>query len=239
VTCLQRGVVALAVTGRLATGGPGITRARAQQLARRELARSIYRPSLLARWWQDIKVWLASLVGTSAGGSPSWWGLTLLAIVLLAVVAAVVFWLGPTSIGRPYRDRAVLGEGKQSAADYRAAAERLAAAGNYRDAVAERMRAIAAELEEREILPPRPSRTAAELAAEAGLAIPAERRALEASAVLFDRVRYGGRAAREADYAHLGELDSRIRAAWPDGPHGLALAHAAPPRDGEPAGRGR
>jgi hypothetical protein len=193
--------------------GPGITRPRGQQLARRELARTIYRPSLLTRLWHDIERWLSSLVSGQSAGSPSWWGLILLAVVLLAALAAVVFWLGPTRVNRQVRDRPVLAAKPRGAADYRAEAERLATVGDYRAAIIERLRAITIDLEAREILLPIPARTAMELAVEAGGAFPAEAASLASAARIFDDVRYGGRTGTERGYDRIRSLDLRLRAA--------------------------
>lgn len=206
---------ALAATARHV---PGITRARAQQLARRELARSMYHPSLLERWQHDLGNWFNSLFTFTVAGGSSAAGFILLALVIAAILA-VLFWIGPVS-GRAGRRQGqpVLAGRPRSAADYRAAADLLAAAGSYAEALAERMRAIAAELEARGTLPPRPSRTAAELAAEAGRLIPAEAPALQAAARLFDRVRYGGRVATQADDRQVADLDRRISATRPASP---------------------
>ena len=144
----------------VADSGPAITRVRGLQLARSELARSIYRPSLLTRWWHDIESWLSSLVNGQSAGRPSWWGFILLAVGLLAVAAAVAFWLGPTTMNRQVRNWPVLDAKPRSAAEYRAAAERLVATGDYQAAIVERLRAIAVGLEAREILLPVPARTA-------------------------------------------------------------------------------
>jgi hypothetical protein len=204
--------------------GPAIARLRGQELARRELARSIYHPSLLARWWHDLGRWLSSLVNGQNAGSPGVLGLALLAVALLAVVAAVMYWLGPTRVNRQVRDRAVLDDKPRSAAEHRATAERAAKAGDYQAAIIARLRAIAVDLEEREILLPIPARTARELAAEAGLAFPAESAGLASAARLFDDVRYGGRAGTERGYHRIRALDVRLRA--------VQAAPAEPARSG-------
>jgi Domain of unknown function (DUF4129) len=195
------------------SGGHAITRTHGQQLARSELARAIYQPSLPARLWHDIEHWLSSLMSGNSTGIPSGLGLVLLAVVLPAAVAAVVFWLGRTSTGRQIRHRPVLEARPRSAAEYRAAAERLATAGDYQAAIIERLRAIAVDLEVREILLPMPARTAAELAAEAGAAFPAEVASLASAARLFDDVRYGDRTGTGPGYDGIRALDIRLKAA--------------------------
>lgn len=196
--------------------GPGIGRLPARDLARRELARSLYRPSLPARIWHDIEHWLSSLVGSGPQGRLSWWGAVLLGVLALAAVSAVLFWLGPTRLNRQLRRQPLIGGRPRSAAEYREAAERLAAAGNYQGAIIERVRAIAADLEARRVLPPHPARTAAELAAEAGLTFSAEAAGLASAARLFDEVRYGGRAGNAAGYTEVTALDVRLQGAAAD-----------------------
>jgi hypothetical protein len=201
------------VAGTAVGHGPGIGRLRGEQLARRELARSIYRPSLLTRVWHDITHWLSSLLNTNAAGSPSWWGLVLLAVAVAAAVAVVVYWLGPTRAHKQARGRAVLDGKPRNADDHRAAADQLAASGNYGEAMIERIRAIVADLESREILLRRPARTARELAAEAGAAFPAESSELADAALQFDDIRYGGRAGTESGYCTVRDLDLRLKTA--------------------------
>lgn len=195
--------------------GPGIGRDQARELARRELARSIYRPSLLSRVGHDIARWLSSLFNPVRGGELNWLALALLALVLAMAVIAVVYWLGSPAGGRRSPPAPVLGGRPQTAAQYRSAAEQLAASGNYREAIVEIVRATAADLEARDILPPKPARTADELAAEAGLAFPDESAELMAVTRLFDEVLYGGRPGSQTSYDRARTLDSRLASARP------------------------
>jgi hypothetical protein len=187
--------------------GPGIGRDQARELARRELARSIYRPSLPYRLWHDVLNWLSS-----PGGLGSW-GVLALAIVVLAAIGVTAALVGSARRSRRIPGQPLLGDRPRSADDYRAAAERLAAAGDYGSAIAERVRAIAADLEARATLPPGPARTAIELAAAAGRVYPAAAAELTAAAHLFDEVRYGGRPGSERGYLRVSELDNSLRAA--------------------------
>lgn len=192
----------------MTSGGPLIGRNQARQLARRELARSMYRPSLPSRLWHDLLRWLSG-----PSGSLSWWGVLALALVVVAAIGVTMALLGSARTSRRLAGRPVLGDRPRQADDYRAAAERLAAAGNYGAATAERVRAIAASLEARGVLPPGPARTATELAAAAGRAFPAAAEELTAAAHLFDEVRYGGRPGSAAGYSRVTELDNSLRAA--------------------------
>src|SRR5579875_3700498 len=63
----------------------------------------------------------------------------------------------------------------------------------------------------RGILPPKPGRTAGELAAEAGRELPALASSLRVVARIFDDVRYGGREGTPAGYLAVTELDAAVR----------------------------
>ncbi|WP_433175935.1 DUF4129 domain-containing protein [Actinoallomurus sp. CA-150999] len=202
-------------------GGPPIARDPARELARRELQKPVYHqddPSFVERIFNKISDWLNqlyhSLTGVGGGGGGGWLGFVVLFILLVVVVAAV-WW----RIGSVRRNAAgpkpLLGPGTATAEDHRAAAERHAAAGEWPEAIRERLRAIARDLEERAIVPPRPGRTADELAAEAGEALPDHADALAAGVRLFDDVWYGGRQGDADGYGRLVELDTRLHDARP------------------------
>lgn len=210
----------------ISAGGPGIGRDQARELARRELARSIYRPSLLSRWWHDFLRWLSSVFRPAHAGEPNWLAVAVLAVVLVLVAFAVLYWLGSPSASRRNRGEPVIRGRPRTAADYRRAAREFAATGNYQEAIAELVRAIAADLEAREILLAKPARTADELASEAAVAFPAESGELAAVARLFDEVRYGGRLGSEAGYERVQSLDNRLASAAPESGPDLATAGA-------------
>jgi hypothetical protein len=207
--------------------GPGIGRDQARELARRELARSIYRPSLLSRWWHDFVQWLSSVFNPTQAGEPNWLAVAVLAVVVVLGLFAAFYWLGSPSASRRNRGEPVIRGRPRTAADYRRSAERLAATGNYQEAIAELVRAIAADLEAREILLAKPARTADELATEAAATFPAETGELAAVARLFDEVRYGGRPGSQAGYERVQSLDSRLASTAPEPHADLATAGAA------------
>lgn len=198
------GPAAVAVP-RIAGGGPLIGRRPAQILARRELGKV----SIWIRILHDIE----QLFNTSAGAVPGgWFGLAVFGILIAAIVVVILTWARP-SVGRRIRARSVLGGKARSAQDYRQSATRLADAGDYGEAIIEAVRAIAAELEERGIMPPRPGRTADELAVEAGGELPALAADLRAVTRLFDDVRYGDRPGSRAGYELIRRVDGEVRTA--------------------------
>jgi type II secretory pathway pseudopilin PulG len=193
------------------SGPPGIGRDPARQLARRELARSLYQPSLWQRFRNAVTGWLNSVLGPAGPRHAGWWTLIVLVIVAVLVIAGLIAWIGPARRSRR-RSLAVLGGERLTAADHRRNADQRAAAGDFAGAIVERVRAMATELESRGVLLPRPGRTASELAAEAAGAMPGTAAGLRAAAAAFDDVRYGGRAGTLAGYEQVRDLDLRIAA---------------------------
>jgi hypothetical protein len=206
-----------------------IPRDPARRAAEDELSRPRYHqdePGLLERlldWiWENLSRLLRSAADVSPGGAVG-----LAVLVALVVLLGFVLW---SRFGTPRRTasataRTLFESGPRSAADHRAAAEAHAAAGRWSEAVQERMRALVRGLEERALLEPRPGRTADEAADEAGQALPAHTDALRAAARTFDEVTYAGRAADQAAYTLLRELDDTVGRTRP-GTTGLPAAPA-------------
>ncbi|HXA61921.1 MAG TPA: DUF4129 domain-containing protein [Streptosporangiaceae bacterium] len=198
-------------------------RDQARELARRELEKPIYHrndPSTLDRFLSKIMGWLGSLLPKGGGpGSAQGHGTGVLTLVLVltalvAIIAGILWWSRKARNVKSDRG-ALLGEKPSAARDHRAAAEQYAAAGQWPEAIRERLRAIARDLEERVILQPRPGRTADELAAEAALALPDHAAELAAGIRIFDDVWYGDRPGSAAGYAQLKTLDERVQTARP------------------------
>jgi hypothetical protein len=192
---------------------PGIHRAPARQLARQELSRSIYQPSLAHRIVNDVLDWLNSILGPVGPQRTGWWTLIVVIVVAVLVIFGVIAWIGPTRRTRRQRAAAVLSGEQLSAGNHRQNSDRLAAAGDFAGAIVERFRAIAVQLESRGVLLPRPGRTASELAAEAASSLPASAAGLRDAARLFDDVRYGDRAGSPAGYERVRDLDASIASA--------------------------
>ena len=210
----------------LAGGGPGIGRRAAQQLARRELSKVIYQPPLLQRFINWLSRILTLVNGHVPGG---WWALITLNVAAVLVIAAVIFRIRPARSGRS-TSGALLQGTALSALDHRRQSERLALAGDYAAAIIGCVRAIAVGLEERDVLPPGPARTADELAADAGRALPSHARALTDAAHLFDDIMYGGRDGAETGYQRVRQLDADLQTARPGSSTGeLPPAGAAGP----------
>lgn len=196
----------------------------AREAARRELVKPPYqvdRPGLVERALDWVDGELQRLLERVTGsGTPSWLGV----LVILAVVAVlgIVLYRRVGAPGRTARaDRTLFaGGGPRTAAEHRAAAEDHATAGRWAEAVRERLRAVVRDLEDRGLLDPRPGRTADEVAAEAGQALPECAADLAGAARTFDDIWYGGRTATPEHDATLRALDGRLRRSRPVGAGG-------------------
>ena len=200
---------------------PPVDRDQARELARRELQKQIYHrdePSFLDRVLRKISDWVNSLLdhapGDHSGGSGSWTALLVLLILLLLIAAAIWWRIGNVRRNAAERE-SLLDETPSTAEDHRTTAERHAADGEWPQAIRERLRAIARDLEARVIVEPRPGRTADELASEAGAALPDHAEELAAGVRIFDDVWYGGRTGDAEGYRRLTELDQRLQTARP------------------------
>lgn len=190
----------------------------AQQAAREELAKQVYRdagPGLVERVLRWVVERAADLLDEVAGVSPGGYaGIAVLVLLVVAAAVAIRLRVGP--LGRQQdSERALFVGGERSADQHRASAQAHAAAGEWAEAVRERLRAVVRSLEERAVLERRPGRTADEAAAEAGLALPSCAGDLRSAARLFDEIWYGGRPAGPESYSALRELDRVVRAARP------------------------
>lgn len=190
-----------------------ITRDGAREAARDELAKPQYqvgKPSLLDRAVNRVLAELGELVADAVRLVPGGiGGVTLAAVVLVVAVVLLRLGLGPLQVRDALTDRR-RGATARTAQDYRREAAQLAAAGDWKQAVRARFRAVARELEQRGVLDPRPGRTAGEIAGEAGAAVPAVAAPAEAAARLFDTVWYGDRPATSAQYDLICAADAAV-----------------------------
>ncbi len=204
-------------------------REEAQALAREELADPVYRaaqPSLLEqvlRWVSEHLGRLVDAVGSSRGGG--WTAVVVVLAVLVAVAVAVRWRVGP--VARRRRVEGALDTRAARAADLRAEAAALAAAGRWDEAVRARLRAVVRTLEDRGVLDQRPGRTADEVAAEGGRALPVAAPALARAARTFDDVWFGGRPAGPASYQDVVAADEQVAGAR-SGPPGAPTASDSP-----------
>ena len=192
-----------------------LTREGAAHAAHAELSKHIYqqaRPSLMQQVISTVWRWLVEayhrIIDVTPGGAVG-----LLVIIALLAGAAVFFTQRRGVSGRRRR-------GGQTGLDLpadvssdrlRADADALAARGEWAEAVRARLRAVVRTLEERDVIDPRPGRTAAEVATEAGSSRPDLRDRLWMGAQTFGEIWYGRRPATADDDAVLRELDAALR----------------------------
>lgn len=190
-----------------------ITRDGARDDARRELRKAIYRPQQ-ASWPVRVLQWiftrLQKALDTASsvvpGGLP---GLLLLVVVVIGLVILLRMRLGPLRRSDLLTDQR--GTPPQSAADYRAEAAAFAAAGDWREALRARFRALIRELEQRGVLDQRAGRTAGEISNEASAAMPAIATSMRHAAEVFNEVWYGDRPATQAAYDSMAQVDESVR----------------------------
>ncbi|SFN84125.1 protein of unknown function [Actinomadura madurae] len=218
-----------------------IGRDEAREMARRELEKQVYqrdKPSWLERAWDDFTEWLRELTSRAPdpqgqGDGGGWLSIAIMVVIALIAVALIVWLMRGRRNPRSRKDP-LLEDGPSRAVDHRDAAERYAEAGQWAEAIRERLRAIARDLEERAVLAARPGRTADELAAEAGEAVPDLAEDLGAGVRIFDDVWYGDRPGTPEGYARMTELDERLRAARPKPLEADDLALAGADDEGGP-----
>ena len=203
---------------RLATEVPVVPDAdQAREWAREELADPIYhqRPSLLGQaidWIMDQ----LNRMFDAAGDVDVRLAALVLGVLVVVGVVAVLLVAGPVRRSRRQRGSTeVFADDDRTAAEMRASADALAAAGRWNEATLDRFRAILRSLEERAVLDERPGWTADEASAVAASVLPPCADDLRTASRLFDDVCYGDRAAGPDDDAWLRGVDQRVQAARP------------------------
>ncbi len=189
----------------------------AARLAKLELAKPEYtgdQEPLVQR----VISWLLERIGelldrTSSTSPLGWFGV--LGLVALVVLVVIVIRRRTGALTRSATGSALFEGGDRTASDFRADAERFAAAGAWAEAVRARLRAVVRDLEERDLVDARPGRTADEIARAGGRALPTAATELRRGARTFDDVWYGGRAADSGTYATLVAVDAAVSAARP------------------------
>ena len=184
----------------------------AHQAAVAELKHAEYHrddPSVVTRILDWVGDRLDSIVSGTASGSAT----LILVVLLVAVIAFAVI-----RAGRPRRAAALAARGRDPLApdhriDHRQLALEHERAGRNADALREWLRATIEVIEARGVLDPRPGRTGAGLAREAGAVLPGIATELDAVVDAFDAVWFGRRPARPGDVALAHRLADDVRGA--------------------------
>ena len=176
----------------------------------RVLARPEYQhpgPSLLERVQNAVVDWIARVLSGVVGAGVGAW---IVLAVILALVVLVVWRLAGGVTRDPGQGVTVSARRLRPAADWRAEAEAHERAGEWRQAVRARYRALVADLAGRGFVQEIPGRTAGEYRAEVSDALPAAAPQFAGATELFEGAWYGGRPTGEADAAHLRDLSDRV-----------------------------
>lgn len=193
-----------------------IGRDEARRRAEEELAKAKYHG--VPDWIADILRTLLEMInnalnpafGTPGSGGFNW--VFLVVVVLVVAGLGVIAWrVGLPRWRRRVPDAEVGLDDERAPDDYRSAADRAAAAGDWTSAVRERFRALVRELEHRTIIDPRPGRTAFEAAGVTARLMPAVDDQLRTAAGLFNDVMYGSVIADEPRYRAMVAADQAVR----------------------------
>ncbi len=186
---------------------------------REELADPAYRaaqPTVVDLIGRAIADWFASLFQGPFGAPPELLPVLLVAAGAVLVLVALLVFGVPRLRARTRVAAALFGDDdRRSAGDLRRDAADAASRGDWVAAIADRFRALARSVADREVIAVLPGTTAHAFAASAADPFPDERAALAAAADAFDAVRYLERAGDEAQYRAIVGLDDRIAAATP------------------------
>lgn len=189
-----------------------IDRDTAHDLAQQELSKPIYPKESFG---QSVNEWVEELVYKllvrSSEVPGGWVTITILGTLLVVALVVAIRIAGRAMRTRRGGDFAVLGDSELTAAEHRVTAERYAAQADWSSAIRHRLRAIARQLEESNVLTPVPGRTANELARGAAQAVPDLTSELDRAATSFNDVTYGERPGTEAEYQAITALDEHIR----------------------------
>ena len=204
-----------------------VDRDTAHDAAQRELSKPLYpREGPLERFTD----WLSELIYrllTKGAHIPGGWFTIALVLTIAAVAVIVAVRIARRTMAtRRGADFQVFDASERSAAEFRAAAERYAAEGNWAAAIRNRLRAVARQLEESQVLNAVPGRTANELARDATRAFPDLGYELTSAAASFNDVTYGERPGTETAYRQVAALDDRIRTSR------STASHRGTPQDG-------
>ncbi|WP_426996361.1 DUF4129 domain-containing protein [Pseudarthrobacter sp. N5] len=190
----------------------------ARRWAREELSKPEYRnaePGWLDTAWKQLMDWLHSLDGSGTGldGTVA---APLVGVAVAVLVGIAIVLARPRLNARRRPPSEVFDAGiTVSSAGYRARAAAAAARQDWRAAVVEQFRAVVRAAEDRDILDPRPGRTADEMAAQLAGAFNPAAGPLNEAAHVFDAVRYGGADADSGDYVAMVGLDHLLASLKP------------------------
>jgi hypothetical protein len=167
----------------------------ARDEAKNITSRPEYQPpekSLYERALEEIQKFLGRVMSTlSSGGAGSAFG-WIVVIVLLGALSFLIVRLGRTVQRTPRQPHVeVAVEVHRTPTEWRSEAERFEAAGNWKEALRCRYRAMVADLVERDVVPDIPGRTVGEHRVDVRTTVPGAAPSFNGAAELFERAWYG------------------------------------------------
>jgi hypothetical protein len=148
--------------------------------------------------WQRFLAWLGSLLNIQVPGflGSGWAPFVVLAVLVVAAAAVIFLALrnsAPRRSRRSRRNGVVITDEDQelSAEQWRKEADRLAAEGNYREALRCRYRALVAELADRRLIDQVPGRTSGDYDRAVRALVPEVAEQFSSATRLFERCWYG------------------------------------------------
>lgn len=164
----------------------------------------------LTRIRDDVIDWLARALSTIAGAGIVAWIMLAVVLALVALVAVRLF----RDVSRdPASGVTVAAARIRPAADWRAEAEAHEQAGEWRQALRCRYRALVADLAGRGLLDEVPGRTTGEYRAELSASLPAASPPFRGATELFEGAWYGHQPTGASDTARFRELADSVLAA--------------------------
>jgi predicted lipid-binding transport protein (Tim44 family) len=177
------------------------------------LQRPEFRPAarpLLDQIWSWLLKGLAALLsglGTTTAGSII--GVVVL-VAILALLALLATRFARTMSRSPEVAAAIAAGPRRDAAEWRAEAEAHEAAGDWRQAVRCRYRALIADLARRGVVDELPGRTSGEYLGEVGRNLPKAAEAFGGATEVFERAWYGRRPTGAGEAASFRELAGSV-----------------------------
>lgn len=169
-------------------------------------------PSIAERIRQFVVDHLARFLQSVAGTGLGAWIVVALVLALVSVLA----WRFARGTTRDRAQTAPSAEGRpRPVADWRAEAEAHERAGEWREALRCRYRALVADLAGRGVLEEIPGRTAGEYRAQLSGAVPAAAPSFAGATELFERAWYGRRPTGASDASQFRDLATRVLEAAP------------------------
>lgn len=182
----------------------------ARAAAEAELRRAEYHrddPTVIDR----VLSWIGHRLDSVVSGSPSGSATLILLVLLVGVIVFAV-----VRAGRPRRLARLRAAGgdpltPDAGVDHRALAQAYERDGRLAEAMREWLRAAVAAIEARGVIDPRPGRTGAALAREAGHALPQIAGELQRTGAAFDEIWFGRRSAEAVDVANAHHVADAVR----------------------------